>query len=120
MAGRGAAVGDLRAIVNPPLGRTHAFDGWARMITLGLRVARTAQRNATGKTFCALAVLPRAESQWFADPRQTPLDVYVSPCFSRRGDHPPSLRSGGNGDDVHKPVVTAVIKDSAITSADPL
>jgi hypothetical protein len=41
-------------------------------------------------------------------------------CFSRRGDHRPSLRSRRNGRDVHKPVVTAVIKDSAIISADLL
>ena len=27
---------------------------------------------------------------------QIPFDVSVSPCFSRRGDHPPSLRSTGN------------------------
>jgi len=74
---RGVTVGDLRDVVttpcngderpkdgpersegvrcgtqnNPSLGRTHAFDGWARTTTLGLRVVRTAQRNAAGNTW---------------------------------------------------------------------
>jgi hypothetical protein len=36
-----------------------------------------------GETFCAFAIVHRAESRWFADPWQTPLDVSVSPCFAR-------------------------------------
>jgi hypothetical protein len=53
------------------------------MGTQGLREARTTQRNAPGETFGAFAIVHRAESQWFAGPWQTPLDVYVSPCFAR-------------------------------------
>ena len=53
----------FRAAVKPSLGRTHAFDGWPRMATQGLRGAGTAQRNAADKTFCAFAILQRLESQ---------------------------------------------------------
>jgi hypothetical protein len=41
----------------------------------------TAQRNVAEKTFCAFSILYRAENLWFANPWQTPLDVYVSPLF---------------------------------------
>jgi hypothetical protein len=37
-----------------------------------LREALTAQRNAAGKTFCAFAILRRAEGRWFPNPWQTP------------------------------------------------
>src|ERR1700730_11553940 len=74
-----------RAAVKPSVGRKHAFDGWPRMATLGLRGAWTAQRNAAGNTFCAIAILQRAESRWFAFPWQTPLVACDEPCFSRPG-----------------------------------
>lgn len=47
-----------RAGVDPSLGRTHAFDGWARMTTQGVSGAGTAQRNAAGKT--SLFFTPRS------------------------------------------------------------
>ena len=43
--------------VNPSVGRTHAFDGWPRTATQGLRGAWTAQRNAAGKP--SLVCTPR-------------------------------------------------------------
>jgi hypothetical protein len=43
-----------------------------------LREALTAQRNAAGKTFCAFAILRRAEGRWFANPWQTPLVACVA------------------------------------------
>ena len=41
--------------------------------------------EAAGKTFCAFAILRRAESRWFAFPYQTPLVACDEPCFSRPG-----------------------------------
>jgi hypothetical protein len=53
-----------RAAVNWSLGQTLAIDGWPWKETLGLREARTAQRNAAAKKkFWALAILLRPESQ---------------------------------------------------------
>jgi len=63
------------------MGRTHAFDGRPWTDALGLRGAWTAQRNAAGKPFCAFAILRRTESQWFADPWQTPLVACDEPVF---------------------------------------
>ena len=34
---------------------------------------------AAGNAFCAFAILLRAESQWFAGPRQTPLGACAEP-----------------------------------------
>src|SRR5580692_3686226 len=39
------------------MGRTHAFDGWPRTATPGLREAWTAQRNDAGKTRDAMLSL---------------------------------------------------------------
>jgi hypothetical protein len=41
-------------------------------------------------------------------------------CFSRRGDHPPSLRSKRNKHNGHEAAVTAVISNSTIAGAGPL
>jgi hypothetical protein len=71
----------FRAAVDPSMGRTHAFDGRPWTDALGLRGAWTAQRNAAGKPFCAFAILRRTESQWFADPWQTPLVACDEPVF---------------------------------------
>ena len=70
-------------VVNSSMGRTHAFDGRRGTGTLGLREARTTQRNAPRQTFCAFAIVHRAESRWFASPWQIPLVACDEPCFTR-------------------------------------
>jgi hypothetical protein len=75
----------FRAAVDPSVGRTHAFDGRTWTDALGLRGAWKAQRNAAGKPFCAFAVLASRRKPVICHPWQTPLDVYVSPCFARPG-----------------------------------
>jgi hypothetical protein len=62
---------------------SRAPHGRAMLVTQGLREARTARRNAAGKSFCAFAIQHRAESRWFAYPWQTPLVAATSPCFAR-------------------------------------
>jgi hypothetical protein len=47
------------------------------------RAAVNPSLEAADKTFCAFAVLRRAESRWFADPWQTPLVACDEPWFVR-------------------------------------
>jgi hypothetical protein len=59
------------------------------MVTPGLRGAGTAQRNAEGKTFCALAVLASRRKPVICLSWQIPFDVYVSPrVFLAAGQQP--------------------------------
>ena len=105
---------------NPSLGRTHAFDGWPGMATRGLSGTWIEERDAAGKTFCAFAILHRAESRWFAIRGKPRSSHATSPCFSRRGDHPPSLRSTRNKHNGYEAAVTGVIRNSTIAGAGPL
>ena len=41
-------------------------------------------------------------------------------CFSRRGDHPPSLRSTRNKHNAHQAAVAGATRNSTISGADPL
>ena len=57
------------------------------MVTPGLRGAWTAQRSAAGKTFCAFAIVRRAERRWFAILGK-PRSAYTPrPCFARSETH---------------------------------
>jgi hypothetical protein len=141
---RGVTVGDLRDVVNPSLGRTHAFDGCPGTDTQGLRGAGS-EAQCCGQNFlrfrprrfgsCLAAVQPghpcpvvrrRAacpasrRKPVVCHPWQTPLVACDEPCFSRRGDHPPSLRSTRNEHSGHKAATIGAIRHSTIASAGPL
>ena len=68
-------------VVNSSMGRTHAFDGRRGTGTQGLREARTTQRNAPRQTFCAFAIVHRAESRWFGVPAKPRSAACASPVF---------------------------------------
>jgi hypothetical protein len=115
--GRGVTVGDLRAVVNPSLGRTHAFDGLARTTTQGMRGAGS-EAQCCGQNFLRFCDRASRRKPVVCHPWQTPLVACDEPCFSRRGDHPPSLRSRGNGRrDAHEASVIVVIWNSKISQA---
>ena len=68
----------FRAAVNPSLGRTHAFGGWPRMVTQGLRgagsVAAMLRANLSALLLSCCAQKAGDLPSW-----QVPLDMYVSP-----------------------------------------
>ena len=89
---RGATVGDLRDVVNP------------------LRCAVRASRKP-GVT------IHGHPSNACVRPLET---AGKTSCFSRRGDHPPSLRSTRNKHKAHQAAVAGAIRNSTISGADPL
>jgi hypothetical protein len=116
---RGVTVGDLRDVVNPSLGRTHAFDGWPRMDTQGLRGAGS-EAQCCGQNFPGFCDPAAPGKPVGCRPWQTPLVACDEPCFSRRGDHPPSLHSTPNEHNGHEAAITGAIRNSTISGARPL
>ena len=81
----------LRTAVNPSMDRTHAFDGWPRTATLGLRGPGSAQRNAADKTCDAM--LPCIAASRCSPSLANQIGACASPLFctlrATQSDQPP-------------------------------